>query len=114
VSSDYVYGGAPWIVLSPEHAHILAREGLSKADVKQRLWEASMLAASRLSARDFARVANGRRAELGDITRDTMLPISVRPEGIGIVVAGGPGTHSVYVPVSAHSRAVTRELALPN
>jgi hypothetical protein len=114
VSSDYVYGGAPWIVLSPEHAHILAREGLSKADVKQCLWEASTLAASRLSARDFARVANGRRAELGDITRDTMLPISVMPEGIGIVVAGGPGTHSVYVPVSAHSRAVTREVVLPN
>ncbi len=110
VSSDYVYGGAPWIVLSPEHAHILAREGLSKADVKQCLWEASKLAASRLSARDFARVANGRRAELGDITHDTMLPISTAPAGIGIVVAGGPGTHSVYVPVSAHSRAVTREV----
>jgi hypothetical protein len=112
VSSDYVYGGAPWIVLSPEHAHILAREGLSKADVKQRLWEASKLAASRLSARDFARVANGRRAELGDITCETMLPISTAPESIGIVVAGGPGTHSVYVPVSAHSRAVTREVVL--
>jgi len=112
VSSDYVYGGAPWIVLSPEHAHILAREGLSKADVRQGLWEASKLAASRLSARDFARVANGRRAELGDITRATMLPIATAPEGIGLVVAGGPGTHSVYVPVSAHSRAVTREVIL--
>ncbi len=110
VSSDYVYGGAPWLVLSPEHAHILQREGLSKAEVKRRLWEQSKLAASRLSAKDFARVQNGRRAELGEIGRDTMVPISTRPEHIGVIVAGGPGTHSVYVPVSGHSRSVTREI----
>jgi hypothetical protein len=37
-----------------------------------------------------------------------MLPVSVRPEEIGILVAGGPGTHSVYVPSFGDSRAVTR------
>ena len=31
---------------------------------------------------------------------------------IGVIVAGGPGTHSVYVPVSGHSRSVTREVVL--
>jgi hypothetical protein len=85
---------------------------LSKADVKQRLWEESKLAASRLSAKDFSRVVNARRAELGEITRDTMLPVSTHPGDIGIIVAGGPGTHSVYVPVSGHSRSVTREVVL--
>ena len=112
VSSDYVYAGAPWVILSPEHAHILKREGLSKADVKRRLWEASKLAASRLSAKDFSRVVGARRAELGEVTRDTMLPVSTDPDGIGIIVAGGPGTHSVYVPVSGHSHSVTREVVL--
>ena len=58
-------------------------------------------------------MVNARRAELGEITRDTMLPVSTGPEGIGIIVAGGPGTHSVYVPVSGHSRSVTREVAFP-
>ena len=110
VSSDYVYGGAPWLVLSPEHAHILKREGLSKTEAKRRLWEQSKLAASRLTAKDFARVQNGRRAELGEIAREAMLSISTRPGDIGIIVAGGPGTHSVYVPVSGHSRSVTREI----
>jgi hypothetical protein len=72
-----------------------------------------MLAASRLSAKDFSRVLNARRAELGEVTRETLLPISTTPEGIGIIVAGGPGTHSVYVPVSGHSRSVTREIVRP-
>jgi hypothetical protein len=38
-SSDYVCGGAPWVILAPEHAHVLKRDGLSKTDVKRRLWE---------------------------------------------------------------------------
>jgi len=110
--SDYVYGGgAPWIVMSPEHAHVLKRDGLSKADVKARLWEQSKMSATRLSAKDFARTQNGRRPELGEITRATMLPISPKPECIGIIVAGGPGTHSVYMPGSGYTRsAMTREI----
>jgi hypothetical protein len=108
--SDYTHGGEPWLVLAPEHAHLLAREGLSKLDVKRRLWESSKMAASRLSAKDLGRVQAARRAELGDVGADTLLPVSVKPEDIGIIVAGGTGTHSVYVPVSGHSRSVTCEI----
>jgi len=109
--SDYTFGGEPWLVLAPEHAHILKREGLSKADVKRRLWEQARLAARRLSAKDFARVQAGRRAELGEIGLDTLLPISVKPDDINFIVAGGPGTHSVYVPGMGHVRSVTRQVA---
>ncbi|MBI3068991.1 MAG: hypothetical protein HYY79_09020, partial [Betaproteobacteria bacterium] len=111
-SSDYVYGGAPWLVLSPQHAHVLHREGLSKAEVKRRLWEQSKLLASRVPGNDFGRMQTGRRAELGEIGPDTLVPISARPEHISIIVAGGSGTHSVYVPVSAHTRSATREVML--
>ncbi len=113
VGSDYVNGGRPWIMLSPEHAHLLKREGLSKADVKRGLWDNSKLAAKRLSAKDFGRVQESRRAELGELTPDTMLPISLKSDDISIIVAGGPGTHSVYFPVSAHTRSTTREIILP-
>jgi hypothetical protein len=112
--SDYVCGGRPCLMLAPEHAHILHREGLSKADVKQRLWELSMLAAHRLSAKDFERTRQSRREELGDIMRESMLPISVRPDDITVIVAGGAGTHSVYFPVSGRSCPVTREVMLPD
>ena len=46
--------------------------------------------------------------ELGEIRPDTLLPIAHTADDIGLVVAGGPGTHSVYVPCFGNSRAVTR------
>ena len=109
-SSDYVHGGAPWLLLSPEHSQILKAAGLSKADVKHRLWIASRLAASRLAVRDLGRVQAARTAELGEITPETMLPIAVSPDDVNFIVAGGDGTHSVYIPVSGHSFSVTREI----
>ena len=109
-SSDYIFGGAPFVILSPQHAQLFHREGWSKAEVKRRLWEASKMRAGRSRGSEFERMANGRRAELGAITADTIVPISEKPEDISIVVAGGPGSHSVFVPVSAHTRSVTREV----
>ena len=111
--NDYVYGGEPWLVLTPELAHILQRDGLSKDAVKRRLWDHSKLAASRLSPYDIVRTQSARRAELGEIGPETLLPVSARPENINILVAGGPGTHSAYIPVCGNSRSVTREVALP-
>ena len=51
------------------------------------------------------RAATSRRVE-----PDTILPISHKPEEIMLMVAGGAGTHSVYVPCFGNSRAVTREI----
>ena len=110
-SNEYAHGGEPWRVLGPEHADILKRAGLSKSEVKRRLWEHSKIPAHRMTAKDLGRVRDSRTHELGEIGLDTLLPISPRPEAIGIVVAGGPGTHSVYVPCFGTSLAVTREVA---
>ncbi len=111
-SSDYMYGGAPFIILSPQHAQLFHRAGWSKDEVKRRLWAQSKIRADRSKGSEFERMATGRRAELGEIKPDTMVPISEKPEDISIVVAGGAGSHSVFVPVSAHTRSVTKEIAL--
>jgi hypothetical protein len=111
-SSDYVYGGAPWLILSPQHANIFKDSGLEKIDVKRRLWEQSKMRAGRARGSEFDRMKTGRRTELGEVGPDTMVPISVRPEDITLFVAGGAGSHSVFVPVSAHTRSVTREIRL--
>jgi hypothetical protein len=107
-SNDYWVGGEPWIVLAPEHAEILKRDGLEKDELRRQLWEQSKMQASRMALKDFERTAFSRREELGVIGQDTMLPISPRPEEIGLVVAGGVGTHSVYIPSFGDTRAVTR------
>lgn len=112
LSNDYYFGGEPWIVLSPEHADILKRDGLGKPEIKRRLWEMSRLPAARLPAKDRARVEHIRRSELGVISADTLVPAAPSADGIGIVVAGGPGTHSVYIPTFGVTRAVTRTIAI--
>ena len=109
-SNDYHFAGEPWVVISPEHAEVLKRGGLSKADVKKQLWEQSKMSASRFAAKDYDRARHTRGGELGRFTRDTAVPISRSPDDVGIIVAGGPGTHSVYVPTFGQTRAVSRRV----
>jgi hypothetical protein len=40
------------------------------------------------------------------------MPVAPGPDGIGIIVAGGPGTHSVYVPTFGVTRAITRAVTV--
>ena len=110
-SNDFHFAGEPWLILSPEHADVFGRGGLTKSELKRRLWEQSKMPAARFADKDYARVQNARGAELGGITKETLIPISPRAEDIGIVVAGGPGTHSVYVPTFGQTRAVSRRIA---
>ncbi len=109
-SNEYCHAGEPWLVLAPEHADILKAGGYSKRDVKARLWELSKMPASHLSVKDLLRAQASRSDEYGEIKGDTLLTIARKPEDIWFIVAGGPGTHSVYVPCFGNSRAVTREI----
>ncbi len=109
-SNEYCHGGEPWIVFAPEHADILKAGGLSKQDVKQRLWELTKMPAGKLSVKEILRAQASRADEYGDIKPETLLSIARAPEDIWFIVAGGPGTHSVYVPCFGNSRAVTREI----
>jgi hypothetical protein len=112
-SNEYCYGSEPWLMLSPEHAEILGAAGLGKEEVKRELWDRSRMPAGRMTERDLLRVKAARGKELGEIRPDTLLTIAHRPEDIRVIVAGGPGTHSVYVPCFGNTRAVTRPILPP-
>ncbi len=109
-SNEYVHGGEPWFILGSEHAEIFRCEGWDKARVKRELWQRSKMPVKQLSFNEIERARASRTPELGILTGDTLLPISPRPEDIQLIVAGGPGTHSVYVPCFGNSRAVTRRI----
>ncbi len=108
--NDYRTCGQPWIVLAPEYADILAGGGLGKEEVKRRIWEQSKMSAAKMADIDFAQAKHSRRAELGIVTRETLLPACATPGDLGILVAGGPGTHSAYVQSFGNTRSVTREI----
>jgi hypothetical protein len=109
--SEYRSGGAPALIVSPEHAQLLAQAGLSKAEFKRRVWEVAKMPLDRMSAKEQERTQEERRAELGELGSDSRVPPSVKPEDITVLVAGGPGMVSVYVPCHAPiSQPVTREI----
>ncbi len=109
-SNEYVHGGEPWIVLSPEHAEILHDAGYSKADVQAKLWEHSKMKAGRMTPEDMGRAQASRTAAYGPIDADTLLTIAHTPKDIAIIVAGGPGAHTVYIPCFGNTRSVTRAI----
>lgn len=107
-SNDYHYCGEPWVILSPEHAVVLSLQGYTKDAVKRMLWERSTMAAGEFARLDYQRTRNARIGELPGFDMATRVPLCRAPSDIGILVAGGPGTHSVYVPTFGETRAVTR------
>jgi hypothetical protein len=90
---------------------VFKRGGLTKAQLKRQLWEQSKMPVERLSTKEIERAQDSRGAEFGKLKAGMLLPISPRPEDVMLIVAGGPGTHSVYVPCFGNSRAITREVA---
>lgn len=104
-SNPVVHAGSqPTLILGPEHAHLLAREGMTKAQVKAALWERTTLPLADLSP-ELAqkRVLQNREVQGGKVH------VLVRPEDLILVVAGGAGAHSVFMN-TFNSVPVTRKI----
>ena len=100
-------GGEPLLVLGPEHAAILAREGLGKAEVRHRVYERCGFPVERLGSEMQAAMLR-RHANLAGTG---LLKPAARAGDIMVVVAGGAGGHSVFIPTwGADTRAVTRPI----
>ncbi|MBI3953883.1 MAG: hypothetical protein HY330_05160 [Chloroflexi bacterium] len=97
-SNNMLLGGAPVVALCPEHAAILAREGLSKADVKRELFRRSQVPLGRFARENQALIASYREALLGHPGPATPVPVADRPEDIQVIVVGGAGPHSQFLP----------------
>lgn len=120
-NNTYYHDEGPWVVLSPEHAEIVARDGWSKADVKQFLFERSKIAVERFSRENLERFLVHRwppplRDEvsswLGNSGPSVRIPLSKDPSGFNVVVAGGAGKHSLFIPTFGSTRSVTLALTL--
>lgn len=97
-SNNILLGGEPMVLLCPEHAGIISRGGFTKEDVKRFLFEKSKAHVSSFS-REAAEGVMGRREAKGlPLKGKEFIPIADRAEDIMIVVAGGAGPHSVFIP----------------
>src|SRR3989442_14567061 len=90
-SNNLLGWGWPLLALGPEHAATIARDGYSKAKVKEFLFEHARFPFARLG-REYQQQQAERHGAVD--APGTMLSIVRRPEDISIIVPGGAGKHS--------------------
>ena len=96
------------LVLNPEHARVLARDGYDKGRLRREIHASARIALDRMTARGIVSVATQKLA--GGFHYATRTP-----EDVQIVVAGGKGGHSaVILPWALYSEAVFEAVRLPN
>jgi hypothetical protein len=114
LGSNHLYlGGESMLVLGPEHAALLANAGWTKRDVRAFLFEHARKALSQVKIGGMYGPETRRNLWPRWIDHDDeqeRIPIARRAEDLTILVAGGAGRHSVYLP-GWGSRSATRKIA---
>lgn len=110
-SNNILGKGEPVLAFGPEHAATVAEVGYTRETVQEYLWEHARFPAERLSP-EFLSAVNDRMAGGAQPRHagDDLLPISDSPEEIHIIVVGGPGKHSCWMPTFG---GMTRPVTVP-
>jgi hypothetical protein len=106
--NNVIFPTGPLLVLGPEHAHVLARDGYDKEAIRQHVFRHARIPLSRFGNRTVRGLKHRRSrwfAEAGDAEH---IGVADHPSHISIVVAGGAGIHSQFVPTSFSYQPVTR------
>jgi len=106
-----VIRGDVLVAFGPEHAHTIASGGLSKAGVQSYLFERARNRVGLLKLRAMYKAQNW-PSWVDASDDDALCPVVACPEDIHVVVTGGPGKHSAFIPTFGTSRSVTRRIRL--
>jgi len=108
-SNNALFGGEPVVILGPEHAEILARDGWDTRRIKAYLFEHGQIPISFFSKENFCRIRKMRSHLFKNGNIDT-IPIAENADNICLFVAGGAGKHSLVIPTFGHTHSVTRKV----
>lgn len=93
VGANTIYCNAPYfVVLGPEHAKTLHRDGWDIPAIQEQLYVRSRVHISRVSKENQESYAG-----MGRPLVDDHYPMTPSPDDIHVLVAGGPGKHSAYI-----------------
>jgi hypothetical protein len=114
-SNNIFLGGEPTLVLCPEHAALLHRGGFTRRDVARFLYDHARTALAAFSPENVEGMLRRRRPRLFDgLPGHFLVPIAEAPEHFHLIVAGGPGPHSLFMPSFGQTtRAITVPIERP-
>jgi len=100
------YSGEPILMLGPEHAATLARDGYSKEQVKDFIFQNARVPLSAISE-EHIQYRKKSPERYGQYVNSAFIPLS-RREDIIVMVVGGSGKHSCFIPTFGLNYSVTR------
>ncbi len=95
--------GEPLLAISPEHAATLARDGFSKEAIRAFIYEKARVPRKNFNQRAI-------KQYYADFDDDALIPITTHCDDIMIIVIGGPGKHSSFLPTFGDTRSVTKAI----
>lgn len=98
-------------VVCPEHAAIFATAGYTKDAIRQELFEMARVPCERISDENLELLSKRRPMWFKDGVAKEIGAVD-RPEDIRIVVAGGPGAKSAYIPGRTGTRMQTVKIEM--
>lgn len=111
-TNNQFFGGRdrPLLCLCPEHAAMLAEDGYSKDDVRRYLWENATIPLSKYSPEVAQSIIEKYNPCPDGVTHPTR-----NPEDLLIIVAGGTGPHSIFMPTTGKHvlQPITRKDGTP-
>jgi hypothetical protein len=108
--NNIIFPTGPLLVISPEHAATLARDGIGKADVRRAVFERARIPLARFAQRTVEGLRHRRARWFAEVGDPDHIGVADRAEDVNIVVAGGAGIHSLFVPTAFSFRPVTRAI----
>jgi hypothetical protein len=109
--NNIIFPTGPLFVVSPEHAGTLARDGIGKKEIQDAVFERARIPLARFAARSVKGLEHRRARWFAEVGDPHHIGIADRPQDIHIVVAGGAGIHSLFVPTAFSHAPVTRVIA---
>jgi hypothetical protein len=104
----------PLLVISPEHADLLATGGYTRSTLQQFFFEEARIPLSEFSPERIERfLARRRPVWFGPGNTTGKAALADSPSDFQIVVAGGAGTHSMFIPSFGGTASITVAIDRP-
>jgi hypothetical protein len=92
------------IILGPEHAAVISRDGFSRPDVQRYVCDHAQ---TPLEFFSDANIERRLRTKFPQLSSMTAIPAVRNPDRVLLAIVGGPGRHSMFVPSFGATHAVT-------
>ena len=108
--NNVIFPTGPLLVIGPEHAGVLARDGIDKAAIRKAVYERARIPLARFAPRTVKGLHHRRSRWFELHLNADHIGVADQESLVNIVVAGGAGIHSMFVPTSFSYHPVTKRI----